>query len=72
MSAIGLSKAKGFSISAYADYRRDTLVFARMQSHQLRDMQWEGRLKPLRSWSSLLGRSTAVLALAGVILAFFV
>ena len=72
MSAIGLPKGKGFSISAYADYRHDTLVFARMQSQQLRDMEWEGRLKPLLSWSALLGRSAVLLGLAAGILAFFV
>ncbi|HXR94700.1 MAG TPA: hypothetical protein VN718_02410 [Rhizomicrobium sp.] len=72
MSAIGLPKGKGFSISAYADYRHDTLVFARMQSQQLRDMEWEGRLKPLLSWSALLGRSAVLVALAGAIMAFFI
>ena len=72
MSAIGLPKGKGFSISAYADYRHDTLVFARMQSQQLRDMEWEGRLKPLLSWSALLGRSAVLLGLVAGILAFFV
>ena len=72
MSAIGLPKGKSFSISAYADYRHDTLVFARMQSQQLRDMEWEGRLKPLLSWSALFGRSAVLVGLAAGILAFFV
>lgn len=72
MSAIGLPKGKDFIISAYADYRHDSLVFARMQSQQLRDMEWEGRLKPLQSWSSLLGRGAILLALVSAILAFFV
>ena len=72
MSAIGLPKGKGFIISGYADYRHDSLVFARMQSQQLRDMEWEGRIKPLLSWSALLGRGTIVMALAGGILAFFI
>jgi hypothetical protein len=71
MSAIGLPKGKGFIISGCADYRHDALVFARMQSQQLRDMEWEGRLKPLLSWSALLGRGTIITALAGGILAFF-
>lgn len=70
MSAIGLPNGKSFVISAYADYR--TLVFPRVQSQQLRDMEWEGRLKPLRSWSSLIARSAIVAVLAGGILAFFV
>ncbi|HUO02143.1 MAG TPA: hypothetical protein VMU31_05145 [Rhizomicrobium sp.] len=72
MSAIGLPKGKNFIISGYADYRRDTLVFARMQSQQLRAMEWEGRIKPLRSWSALLGRGAIVLAFAGAIMAFFI
>lgn len=70
MSAIGLPKGKDFNISAYADYRHDSLVFARMQSQQLRDMEWEGRLKPLQSWSVLLGRGAILLALTGAVLAF--
>jgi hypothetical protein len=72
MSAIGLPKGKDFIISAFADYRHDTLVFSRMQSQQLRDMEWEGRLKPLQSWSALLGRGAIVAALAGTAaVAFF-
>jgi hypothetical protein len=72
MSAIGLSNGKNFAISAYADYRHDMMVFSRVQSQQLRNMEWEGRIKPLHSWISLLGRGAAVLTLAGVILAFFI
>jgi hypothetical protein len=72
MSAIGLPKGKGFTISGYADYRHDSLVFARMQSQQLRDMEWEGRIKPLLSWSALLSRGAVVLALACGLLAFFI
>lgn len=70
MSAIGLSSGKNFVISGSADYRHDKLVFARMQSQQLRDMEWEGRLKPLLSWSSLIGRAAILAALAGLVMAF--
>jgi hypothetical protein len=35
-------------------------------------MEWEGRLKPLHSWISLLGRGAVVLVFAGMILAFAV
>jgi hypothetical protein len=70
MSAIGLPNGKSFVISAYADYR--TLVFSRVQSPQLRAMEWEGRLKPLRSWSSLIARTAIAAVLAGGILAFIV
>ena len=72
MSAIGMPKGKDFVISGYADYRRDSLVFARMQSQHLRDMEWEGRIKPLCSWSALLGRTAIVVAFAGAIAAFFI
>ncbi len=72
MSAIGLPNGKNFVISGCADYRHDKLVFARMQSQQLRDMEWEGRLKPLQSWGSLLARAAAVMVLAGAILAVLI
>ncbi|HKD46507.1 MAG TPA: hypothetical protein VKB67_02365 [Rhizomicrobium sp.] len=71
MSAIGLQNGKNFVISACADYRHDKLVFMRVQSQQLRELEWEGRLEPLQSWSSLLGRCAAVAVLGGIALAFF-
>ena len=70
MSAIGLPHGKEFTVSAYADYSHDHLVFARMQSLQVREMQWEGRIRPLTSWSVLIGRAAAVMVLAGTVLAF--
>ena len=69
MSAIGLGSGKNFVISGYADYRHDKRVFARMQSNQLRDLEWEGRLEPLQPWSTLLVRFAAVALLAGMVLA---
>ena len=54
MSAIGMSAAprgKGFAISAYADIRHEQLFFERQQSLALRDMEWEGRIRPMTSWS---------------------
>jgi len=70
MSAIGLPNGKGFIISAYADYRHDSLVFARMQSQTLRELEWENRLKPLTSWGALLSRFAIGASLVGVVLAF--
>ena len=70
MSAIGLSNSKNFAVSAYADYRHDLLVFPRQQSIALREMEWESRLKPLQSWSSLLGRLAAIALLALLALPF--
>lgn len=56
MSAIGFSapRVRNFHISSSADWRQDQLVFARQQSLAMREMAWEGRIKPLRSWSSLI------------------
>ena len=70
MSAIGLSHSKGFRMSAYADYGHDHLVFARQQSHALRAMDWENRVPPLKSWSSLLAPWLALAGLAAIILPF--
>ena len=38
-------------IGAHADYRREDFIFPRTQSPQLRDMEWESRLKPLKPWA---------------------
>lgn len=54
MSAIGLPNGKDFALSAYADYRHDAMMFQRQQSQALREMEWENRLRPLKSWCSLL------------------
>lgn len=56
MSAIGFSapRVRDFHISSSADWRQDQLVFARQQSLAMREMAWEDRIKPLRSWSSLI------------------
>jgi hypothetical protein len=71
MSAIGLSRGKGFRISAYADYGHDHLVFARQQSNALRALEWE-RTPPLKSWSSLLGPWLGLTALAAIVLPFVI
>jgi hypothetical protein len=75
MSAIGLSAAprgKGFAVSAYADIRHEQLFFERQQSLALRDMEWEGRIRPMTSWSGLLLRGLGVAVLASVILAVLI
>lgn len=72
MSAIGFSapRARDFHISAAADWRHEQLVFARQQSLAMRQMPWESRIKPLRSWGSLAvaWAAAAVLALAALAL----
>jgi hypothetical protein len=72
MSAIGLSRGKGFKMSAYAGYDHDHLVFARQQSHALRALEWENRAEPLKSWSSLLAPWVALAGIAAVILPFVI
>ena len=37
-------------IGAHADYRREDFVFARTQSLEMRAMEWESRLKPIKPW----------------------
>ena len=37
-------------IGAHADYRREDFIFARTQSPQTRELEWESRLKPLKPW----------------------
>lgn len=68
MSAIGFSAphARDFHVSACAEWRQDQMVFARQQSLAMREMAWESRIKPLRSWSSLVTpwAGAAMLALA--------
>ena len=72
MSAIGMlsaSRGKGLAISAYADVRHEQLCFERQQSLALRSMEWEGRIKPLTSWSVLIVRGMAVAILASAVMA---
>ena len=37
-------------IGAHADYRREDFVFSRTQSIEMRGLEWESRLKPLKPW----------------------
>ena len=57
MSAIGLATPqfvdKARFISAHADYRRSDFVFPRTQSNAMRDLPWDGRMKPMRCWCEL-------------------
>ncbi len=72
MSAIGISAPRGkeFAVSAYADYRHDTMVFARQQSQMLRAMDWDDRVKPMLSYSDLIlrGGSAVLLAIAALVI----
>ena len=75
MSAIGMSAAprgKGFAISAYADIRHEQLFFERQQSLTLRQREWEDRIQPMTSWSTLILRGLGVAVLASVLLALFI
>ncbi len=73
-SAIGISAPRGskFAPSVFADYRHDHLVFERQQSQALRGMEWEGRVKPLLPWSTLILRGLGAVTLASVVLAILI
>jgi len=74
MSAIGLSAPRGkeFAISAYADVRHEQLFFERQQSLTLRTLEWEGRIRPMTSWSGLIMRGLGVTVLACATLAVLI
>jgi hypothetical protein len=74
MSAIGMSAPRGkeFAVSAYADVRHGHLFFARQQSLTLRGMEWEGRVQPMLSWSTLIMRGVGVALLATAFLAILI
>ena len=55
-------------LSSHADYRREDYVFARTQSRQTSALAWEGRARPLHSWSEIL---YPALGLAGAAVALF-
>ena len=65
MSAIGQAPKAKLLISAHSNYRREDFIFARTQSCTLRDTPWDSRLKPLRSWDSIL---YSALGVAGALL----
>ena len=69
MSAIGMSRGKGFVISGYAGYAREQMVFLRQQSNAMRAMEWE-KTPPLKSWSGLLGPWAGLIGLAAIITPF--
>lgn len=39
---------------AHADYRREDYIFARAQSPEMRQQEWEDRARPLKRWGSNL------------------
>lgn len=40
-------------IGAHADHNRADFVFLRTQSLTLRDLPWEDRIKPMKSWGEI-------------------
>ncbi|HWM60731.1 MAG TPA: hypothetical protein VNN98_01195 [Rhizomicrobium sp.] len=63
---------KEFAISAYADVRHEQLCFERQQSLAMRNMEWEGRVRPLLSWSTLIMRGLGVAVFASAMLAILI
>ncbi|HUJ02877.1 MAG TPA: hypothetical protein VLW75_04505 [Rhizomicrobium sp.] len=68
MSAAGIFpfERRARVIGAHADYNRADFLFLRTQSLNLRDLPWEERLKPLKSWSEIAAYWSV--ALFGVVL----
>ncbi len=74
MSAFGIPapRGKAFAPSAFADVRHEHLFFERQQSQALRAMEWEGRVRPLTPWSTLIMRAAGVAIFASAFLAFVI
>ncbi len=68
MSAIGIpGPQRPFVISA-CGYDHAKLFFERQQSLELRSMEWEGRIRPLTPWSTLIARGAGAATLLGAVL----
>jgi hypothetical protein len=72
MSAIGMPQAKAFAPSVFAEWRHEHLVFERQQSLAMRGMEWEGRVRPLTPWSTLILRGVGAVILASAFLALVI
>lgn len=74
MSAIGMSapRGKGLALSAYADVGHGHLCFERQQSLTMRNLEWEGRVRPITPWSTLIMRGVGVAIFACAILAILI
>jgi len=75
MSAAGLAQAPLFRrrriIASHADYKRSDFVFNRTQSREMKNAQWEDRIKPLKSWSEI-GTYYGIAVVATAVTAFFI
>lgn len=72
MSAIGVPRSSRNFVMSACGYNHSHLVFERQQSQELRQMEWEGRVRPLTSWSVLLLRATGAIVLASAMVAIAV
>ncbi len=70
MSAIGVvsGATKSGLIGARAEFRRSDYYFPRTQSTAMRDLPWENRVKPIRSWNRVAAY-TAVAVTIGALAA---
>ena len=68
MSAIGHAPKAKLLISSHSDYRREDFIFARTQSCAMREMPWANRIRPLRSWDSILYPALGIAGAALLIL----
>lgn len=63
-----LSIDPSYTIAAHANYRREDFIFPRTQSLTMREARWERRVKPIRSWSEIVG-AAALIGVASMALA---
>jgi hypothetical protein len=72
MSAIGLAHQRAFApriIASHADYRRSDFVFNRTQSLEMKNAQWETRIRPMKTWGEI-GGYAGITTLAFLLTAF--
>jgi len=74
MSQIGITRsfgARGIIIGAHADHRTTDFFFPRTQSLELREMPWERRIKPMRSYAQIATYAAVSVVALSMGLAFF-
>jgi len=56
-----LEDSRALLIGAHADHRSQDVFFARTQSIRMNALEWESRLRPLRSWGVIALWSITIL-----------
>lgn len=63
-----LIRPMGTSVPYIAPVNDPALVFARSQSIKMRQMTWEGRVKPMASWGTIIARGLGLAVVAALVL----